>query len=340
MHFYLGPLVVIFAVAASSCRTRASSSQEKGWFSTREPHCQKLPSHDMRKWFHSQIGDDRYGLMRLENRGIGTSLWLSGVGNAMQVSKSKWNSTLKSLFWRKDSPTHFAGDATIVGAGDSFYGEVFVENSDENTIELRQETFPVFPGVDPTGTWDAREDKFRLFMKIPDKRARLLSRKATRGRVVAPITLSCTSDGSTVDWVYNGWVNTYQCLGWDQFAREGGCSLYQQGVNDSKVFVEVLPNFSLEYDGKSTEPTNDPAYTQSFDYALAINQEMNRNEGRERFIFGFRQGVYFGIIRWDNSIFKDGKWVVTQRAITRTTYQTSEASKLFEGIERRAIKDH
>jgi len=286
-------------------------------------------THDTLMWMDSQLPPDQFIGVDAEKR-IGPSQWES-ITHTYQPFKTSVDRSAKQIFWRKDS----------LNPDDTFYGELFVYDS--NFIELHTETFPFLPNVDTPGTkWDTRIDRFRLFQNVDNP---------SMGRVIAPRTLS-------QDWTYSQTINTYMCGisdshpgyykvdGFKQ-VNSGECPLYQLHVKDTAVTARIVSNYDVLEDGSSVagSPNRLPAGTtdggalRKFEQALIIEQVMF-DKARERFIFGFNNGKYYGIIRWDSSNGSPGNWYVTHRTVAVRVLADSVHSFRFTGMRARGEDDH
>lgn len=95
-----------------------------------------------------------------------------------------------------------------------------------------------------------------------------------------------------------------------------------------------LTNYSTVFDGEHPDTAWQANQEfKSFDEVLVSNQEMNGTAGRERFFFGYRGEKFYGVIRWDNSLWVDGQWKVTERAVGLKLESNPAFS--FDGIRAR-----
>ena len=185
---------------------------------------------------------------------------------------------------------------------------------------MHTETFPPPTPLDsPDGPeWHDRPDRLRLFVDALHNDWRV-------GRVLAPVRYA-------PDWSWTATVNTYLANSFEEIT-EGTAPRYQTGVRDYTTMTIQAP-FSTVYDGTAEGWTPDPEFTE-FDEALIINQHMNGNAARERFIFARVGDTYFGIVRWDESYLVDGEWEVRARTIGLRRVTQSEPFS-FAGMYARA----
>lgn len=201
----------------------------------------------------------------------GDTFW-GNVTDVYQPFKSVVNRNFNHIYWRKDSMA-------------DWYGEIF--SFDNNSIYLRSETFPVFEGLDKA--WDERIDKFRLFAPNPSERL-----PGGQGRLISKRQID-------TNWRHSATLNTYACYSFQEYTS-GTCQLFQQGVNDSRIFIEKLNQFSTVFDGENPDAKwAATADFKSFDEVVVWHQEMDQGMARERFFFAKKNGQYYGIVRWDNS---------------------------------------
>jgi hypothetical protein len=150
----------------------------------------------------------------------------------------------------------------------------------------------------------------------------------------------------------NATLNTFICHNWNEL-ESGACQILQPDFLDKNVFITRMAPFSTLYDGlpdatpmvsvfdpPGTLRQNNIAISQeveNFDEAIVINQVMGQDAhgnpvGRERFYFARRGDRYYGIVRWDSSVFDTatGNWVVQYRT---TALEISQASNFsFDGF--------
>lgn len=210
-------------------------------------------------------------------------------------------------YWRKDDPA-------------DFYGELFT--FDQNSIYLRSETFPIFEGFD--SVWDARIDKFRLFALDSAQ-----AKPGGKGRLISNRKVDLT-------WQHSQTFNTYACYDFQSYQNQS-CRLFQNGFQDSKVFIQKFTSFSTVFDGENPDAKWAAVDEfKNFDEVIVWNQEMANGQARERFFFGKKNGQYYGIIRWDNSV-KDpsnNSFRVIHRTVGLKTLSNPNFS--FKGMENRA----
>lgn len=297
-------------------------------------------------WFHSALPVNKYVGMHAESYDFAKKQWVSACPT-IQPFKSAVFKPWGVAFWRKDDMQ-------------DFYGELFTY--DLTTLRLHTETMPS-PSPHETAThpvWDARPDRTRVFVQTsngyqnwftdktivydwdPTCLVRLKTGNAqwkigveqsagenwAIGRAVAPVS-------GTTDWQFHGTVNTYISNNYEQLSN-GAAPLIQISINDY-VTVTKIKNFSSVYDGEADGWKAEPEFKQ-FDEAFAINQHMNDNGARERFIFARKGDAYFGMVRWDVSEMRGGKWVVTGRA-TGLKQMTADGGFSFAGMYDRVRND-
>lgn len=279
---------------------------------------------DVLTWMHSQLPATRYIGVDAEVKSGG--VWSSKT-STYQPFKTSVNFDAKQAYWRKDA----------VDLSHTWYGELF--SYDANYIYLHSETFPVMPPH--SYIWDERIDRFRLFKN---------ANSPSTGRVIAPRTV-------TAGWSYSQTVNTYMCgvsgvssaysqVDGFQQVNAGSCPGYQTGVSDTAVTATIVNNYDVLEGGAvaSNAPTSAPAGSTDvasirfFEKALIIEQVMF-NSARERFIFGYNQGTYYGIVRWDNSTGYPGNWTVTERTIGLRVLAKSSGNFDFAGMIKRGQWD-
>jgi hypothetical protein len=256
-----------------------------------------------------------------------------------QPFRSTVNFSGHQIYWRKDESRNLAN---------SWYGEIW--NYDASNIYLHTETFPTLPGTTPVDVWDQRIDRFRLFVSQADK---------THGRIMAPRTISSS-------WSTSGTLNTYMCgiskpaIGYtkqDGFLQvnAGQCPLYQNGVIDALVNMQVINGWNAYEPGMSTDnsqvqlPANTTFVSRLplvWDAVLVINQytpwPQNGVAGyaRERFIMGYHQGIYYGMISWDLGWGVDYNHIqVTARAVPETILSRTTGTMDVVGMMTRSQRD-
>lgn len=279
---------------------------------------------DMLLWIDSGIDESEYVAVHFEQRQCDPPYdacgpWTSGT-SVFQPFKSRWDNANQRLYWRKDDFDH------------DFYGEVW--NLTTAGLTLRQETMPYLPDFDPKGAsddWAANgwidPGRFRLFSLDPSPAP------GGAGRVLAPRYL---------DWNFSlaQTLNTYRCYSWAQFAQ-AQCPIYQANFQDTKISVDVIDDFSSDFDGANQTDAQTwvpvPEF-RSFERAVVMNQEMF-GRARERFFFAERAGRYYGIVRWDNSVYDPARnrWIVWQR--TLGVKRKNDHHVTFDGMVARGLKD-
>lgn len=261
---------------------------------------------DMTVWMHCTLPENEYIGVHAETREKAGAPWRTVV-NHLQPFRSKTNRDWRQVYWRKDSHS-------------DYYGELFTY--DDDLIRLHTETFPPPTHLDPPDgpDWHDRPDRLRLFVDADANDWRL-------GRVMAPVRL-------TSGWEYRATVNTYLADTFDAITRRT-FPRYQTGVRDHTTITFEAP-FSTVYDGEAEGWEADPEFT-DFDEVVIINQHMNDNEARERFIFARNGDVFYGIVRWDESYRVNNAWEVRARTIgLRRVRQDRPFS--FAGMRERARK--
>jgi hypothetical protein len=298
-------------------------------------------------WMDSQLSSHQYVAIHAERRDPGEKTWQS-ITHTYQPSKTMVNRDKKQIYHRKDDMA-------------DYYGELFTY--DDKYVYLHAETFPKIPS-EPRGTWDARPNRFRLMANITSRnlktttipsslsyaqRASLLDKISNGmsadysiGRVIMPIRIDQYFDHYQL-------FNTYVCgaNGADGFqqAKTKSCPQFQEHFFDMSVTAKVVDNFDVVYDGEAQNWSADNDF-RMFDKALIIDQQMTANTSnvmnenkwsRERFIFGYKNRKYYGMIRWDDSKRSNGEWVVVQRAVGLKILSSPEFG--FSGMFYRGQKD-
>lgn len=282
---------------------------------------------DVLVWMDSQLRADQYVGVHAQHRPLGESTWTAST-SVYQPFKTMVNREAKQIYWRKDS----------IDLSHDYYGELFTYDADY--IYLRSETFPVMPDRE-VDVWDERIDRFRVFDN---------SGNNVLGRVIAPRTVEH-------DWDYSQTVDTYMCgvstadddyvpLNGFMQVNEKSCPLYQRGVQDTSVTVSIVNGFDLLEDGplpvgtptSLPKGTSDGGEIRFFEQVLIIEQVMF-DSARERFIFGYAGGKYYGIIRWDSSVRNSGEWTVTDRTVGLRIINVNAGSFGFHGMIRRGYSD-
>ncbi|MHB0997960.1 MAG: hypothetical protein ACYC27_01840 [Armatimonadota bacterium] len=297
-------------------------------------------------WFNSFLPSNKYIGMHAEAYDFQKKQWVSACPT-IQPLKSMVYKPWKAAFFRKDDMQ-------------DFYGELFTY--DLTTLRLHTETMPSRSPheMETHPVWDARPDRVRVFVQtsngyqnwftdktvVYDWQPTCLVRLKTGsaqwkigveqsagenwsiGRAMAPVS-------GTTDWQFRGTVNTYMADNYNQLS-DGTAPLIQISINDH-VTVTRIKNFNSVYDGEAEGWKAEPEF-KHFDEAFSINQHMNDNGARERFIFARKGENYYGVVRWDCSEYRDGKWVVTNRA-TGLKQMTAENGFSFSGMYDRVRND-
>jgi hypothetical protein len=264
---------------------------------------------DMLRFMDASLPEKQYVATHAEARKSPDAPW-TPVTQSYQCFKTKVNYDCRQVYFRKDD---IAAD---------YYGEIFT--FDDKTIRLHVETYPPRTAVDPPEhTWDARPDRFRCFVESgrPDW---------SLGRVFAPV------DGST-DWRFQGYVDTYICHSFAEYNAQSA-PRWQNHFFDNSVSLERCHPFSTVFDGEIPGWAAEDAF-KTLDEAIVVNQCMENDAARERFIFGRKGDTYFGIVRWDNALKVDGKWVITERTVGLKVAEL-EPRFSFDGMMDRCRKDH
>ena len=264
---------------------------------------------DMLSFMDCELPTEQYVWTHFEKRQTAEEPWQSGNAKP-QCFRSMVNYTGRQIYWRKDNPSPQA----------TYYGEIFT--FDAKTIYLHAETFPPRTSVEVNdGVWDERPDRFRCFAvaDAPDWSV---------GRAIAPV------DGSTT-WSHKGYINTYICNSFDEYNQQTA-QIFQHRFYDNHVFVERYGPFSTVFDGTCDGWEADEEF-KAFDEVIVINQCMENDTGRERFFVGRRGDLHYGIIRWDNSLMRDGQWVVIERCVGLKRGHTEDGKPFaFYGMFERA----
>ena len=297
-------------------------------------------------WFSSTLPTDNYVGMHAESYDFAKKQWVSACPT-IQPFKSFAFKPWNVAFWRKDDMA-------------DYYGELFTY--DLTTLRLHTETMPsrFAHEMDIHPSWDARPDRVRVFVQTsngyqnwltdrtvvynwdPTGLVRLKTGNAQPnfgveqnagenwaiGRAIGPV------DGST-DWQFRGTLNSYIADTFDQLSS-GTAPLIQLCISDY-VTITKIKNFNCVYDGEADGWKADTGFRR-FDEAFVINQHMNDNAGRERFIFARNGNNYFGLVRWDSSEMRGGKWVPNARAMG-LKLMTAEKGFSFSGMYDRVKND-
>lgn len=263
---------------------------------------------DMLRFMDSTLPEKAYVATHAEARDGADAPWRA-VTSAYQCFKTRVNYPGRLVYWRKDNLTA------------DYYGEIFT--FDDKVIRLHAETYPPKTAVDPPEhVWDERPDRFRCFVESgrPDW---------SLGRVIAP------TDAST-SWRHEGYIDTFICNSFEEYNRRTAPK-WQNHFHDNKVFIERRGPFSTVFDGEIPDWRADEAF-KTLDEVVIINQCMEKDAARERFIFGRNGDTYYGIVRWDNSVKREGDWVVTERTVGLKVGEL-EPKFSFDGMLERVKKD-
>ena len=105
-------------------------------------------------WLHSALPTHCFVSVHAESLNTTTGMWDSGSWRP-QPFKTTVDPSRQAVYWHKDMM-------------ESFYGELW--EYDDDTIRLRQETFPKFPAPFENASLplDVRPDKFRLYFSGGD----------------------------------------------------------------------------------------------------------------------------------------------------------------------------
>lgn len=267
---------------------------------------------DLLTFLDCQLPANEYVSTHYEKRDANDAPWRSGNGKA-QIFRTMVNYPWRQVYWRKDDPDN----------DHSYYGEIFT--FDDETFYLHTETCPPRTSVEPAdGRWDARPDRFRVFVRSG-------SPSWAVGRPLAPIDASTT-------WRYQGHMNTYICNSFEEYVKQTA-QLFQDKFYDNNVFLERYGPFSTVFDGDCEGwPASDEF--KHFDEVIVINQCMANDVSRERFFIGRKGATHYGIVRWDNSLMRDGQWQVIERCVGLERGRTPDGRALsFEGMRERARRD-
>ena len=218
-----------------------------------------------------------------------------------------------------------------------FVGQTY--DFDANNVWIRTETMGYFNCTDvnpQTGRcdnytsstpWDIRNDKFRLFVGTNTTQA------AAHGYLLAPRPVS------------HGWrgaldvFDTYYCNSFSE-VRTSTCTLYQKG---NKIFVTVYfyKNYDLFNDAgdRTVALPNGTPQQRLFDVMVVSIEEGlcdaslpaggARCIARERNFYGRVGNEYWGLIRFDSGLRKQGAYELTERVVAYE-WDTSYNPKLDE----------
>lgn len=243
------------------------------------------------------------------------------------------------VYFRKDEFRNLAN---------SWYGEQWYYDDQHVMLHTETAPWPLFSG----DYWDQRPNRFRLFHQRENP---------GKGRVLAPLTVdpawsyTQTLDTELCGLTHPNYSDTLRVDGFVQ-ANSGTCPSFQAGVVDAKVTVEVIRNFDFhDQPGMITDvsmtqlPPNSSYVRQTprvWDAVLVINQYMTTwvdgaaGYARERFFMGYHQGVYYGMVGWDDSIGRTmDNMTVTARAVSEAVLSRNGAPMDFDGMKNRAQAD-
>ncbi len=268
------------------------------------------PLRDTLTWMDSMLPEDTYVASHAESLDRQTGRWTSGVG-VFQPIKTRVFTPWNTVFWHKDSHA-------------KFYGELFT--FDDRLLRLHTETFPAPTPADPEdqAPWTESPERVRIFVQDRDGKD---THDMALGRIMAYL------DGRVTRRI-DAWADTFIASSYAEL--NGKPRKFQNNVHDV-TYVTREKNFSTVYDGEMEGWKADPGM-KDFDEAFIINQTMNDNAARERFIFARKGETYYGIVRWDNSVMEDGKWKVVDRAVGLKTAQ-SEGPFPFDGFYDRVVNE-
>jgi hypothetical protein len=327
------------ATMLCTCIALCAANAQSDASATRDPN-------NALSWWDSQLASNEYIAVHAERRNVGEEMWRSHT-QVYQPFKTIVNRDKNQIYMRVD-------------VFKNFYGELFTY--DDRYVYLHAETFPHISNE--SGPWDIRANRFRLFANITsqhftasppsglsyserlallDRISQNLNADYSTGRVIMPLRINQPFD-------YYQLFNTYMCGlgGADGFQQAGERTgtLYQFHAFDLSVTVNIVDQFQVTYDGEMSNWTADSDF-KYFDKALIVNQEYTAGSvrtvndeskwGRERFIFGYKNGKYYGFIRWDLSKRTNGEWFVTARTLGLKILKSPEVT--FEGMIYRGEHD-
>jgi hypothetical protein len=212
-----------------------------------------------------------------------TGLWDSDSWRP-QPFKTTVDAGRQAVYWHKDMLQ-------------DFYGELW--EYDDDTVRLRQETFPKFPAPFENASlpWDVRPDKFRLYFSGSESE----QLPGGNGRVLAPRHVSTS-------WRSKANTSTNLCSNWAQF-KAGQCVPFQRHFLDSAVYLTEPESLDTVFDGRAADakwyPDTSMHHLRDI---VVINQEQSGDSdgptvARERFFFAsFANGSRLGIVRWDGAV--------------------------------------
>lgn len=247
-----------------------------------------------------------------------------GPANPMRMSADLANN---HVYFHKDS------------SWQDFVGQTYT--FDSSHVRNRTETVANFdctyanpPGgrCDTPGSWDMRNDKFRLFVDQADPK---------HGYILAPRPAQ------------NGWTSalntfdTYYCSTFSEL-HTNTCTLYQKGVQ-MYVTVNFYSNydiFNAEGDLVSVTPSGNPQ-NRIYDVMVITIEDGScdlnatpgtaRCSGRERNFYGRIGNDYWSFVRFDDALKENGQYKLRTRAVTYawdTSYNPS-----FNDLKARALED-
>lgn len=262
------------------------------------PHSTRATTFDTTHalyWFNSQLPANTYIKVHAEQKNFQTGKW-DPVINDTQPFKSLADPLYKLTFWRKDF------------INEPFYGEIF--RYDDEFIYLYAESFGAPIPQFGESQWDVRPGRFRLFVKDSNL-------DNNKGRIIMPLRIDTS-------WqLQNEKFNTYLCNSFEEL-HQNICRLWQENFVDSKISIETQNNFQIDFDGITPPGFEVNPNFRNFDQVLIVNQEMAGQMSdnpslapiaRERFFFGIKDGIPYGLIRWDSSNYINNNYVVTHRTL-------------------------
>eukprot|EP01052_Picozoa_sp_SAG31_P051058 SAG31_NODE_11946_length_983_cov_0.949095_1_plen_292_part_10 len=201
-------------------------------------------------WLHSSLPAHCFIGVHAETFNSSEGFWDSGSWK-LQPFKTTVDAERQAVYWHKDMV-------------EDFYGEVW--EYDDETVRLRQETFPKFPPPfeDSSLPWDVRPDKFRLYFSVVA--ASLL--KGGKGRVLAP-------RNATTNWRATANTSTNLCNSWHEF-EAGECAPYQRHFLDSAVYLATSHSLDTVFDGEASDAKWDAeSCMRDLRDVVIINQEQS-----------------------------------------------------------------
>lgn len=288
-------------------------------------------SFDPVTWMNSTkgIGNAKlFGELWDENK----QTWVKngGLANPMKMVADYAN---RHVYFHKDS------------SWQDFVGQTY--NFDANNVWIRTETMGYFNCTDvnpQTGRcdhytdstpWDIRNDKFRLFVSTND------AQSASHGYRLAPRPVT------------HGWqglidsFDTYYCNSFSEL-RTSTCTLYQRG-NQILISVYFYKNFDI-FNDPSDRAVAMPSGTpeQKLFDVMVVSIEQGLCDGNasastprciaiERNFYGRVGNDYWGLVRFDNGIRKNGRYELTNRAVAYTWDKNYDPK--FDDLKIRALED-